>query len=71
VYLNGRSIPRALHASRAAFTPDGRRMAFESSRAAAGIPGYRDIFRIRADGTDMFNLTYTSTIDTAPSWQPN
>jgi Tol biopolymer transport system component len=53
------------------FSPDGRRIAFESTRAGQFNPGFRDIFRTRADGANQFNLTNTDDTDANPSWQPN
>ena len=50
-----------------AFTPDGQKVAFESQGAGA-IP---DIFRMRADGTHLVDLTKTSDgRDLEPDWQP-
>ena len=49
-----------------AFSPDGRRIAFESTRANP-----RDIYRMRADGTNLFNLTNSSSTDANAFWQPN
>lgn len=48
------------------FSPDGRRIAFESTRSTL-----RDIYRMRADGANPFNLTSSSAIDANASWQPN
>ena len=45
--------------TRPAFSPDGKRIAFE--RAS-------DIFTMNADGSDMRRLTRTSALEAEPSW---
>ena len=52
---------------RPAWSPDGRRIAFCSNRA----DGEFDVFRMRADGSRVVNLTPNSAdFNFAPDWQP-
>jgi TolB protein len=51
-----------------AFSPDGRKIAFASDRDG----GDDDIFKMKADGSGVVNLTNNSAADEAfPSWQPD
>lgn len=50
-----------------AWSPDGRRIAFPSTRP---IQGGLDIFVIDADGTDMTPVTANSKNGYHPTWQP-
>ena len=49
------------------WSPDGKRIAFERNPGAS-----RDIWRMRADGTNLYNITDDGgvRIDANPSWQP-
>ena len=48
------------------WSPDGRRIAFESTRDGNG-----EIYSVNADGTDLLNLTNHSASDYDPSWSLN
>ena len=48
------------------WSPDGKRIAFE--RDGGGV--FRDIFRMKADGTNSFNLTDSGILEANPNWQP-
>ena len=56
------------------FSPDGRKIAFERSNPSgidpSGNENFRDIFRMRVDGTRKVNLTENSSVEANPSWQP-
>jgi Tol biopolymer transport system component len=49
-----------------AFSPDGRRIAFESTRTGGG-----DIYVMNADGTGLAQLTTDPDEDAQPTWSPN
>ncbi|CAA9551463.1 MAG: hypothetical protein AVDCRST_MAG59-1795 [uncultured Thermomicrobiales bacterium] len=49
-----------------AWSPDEKRIAFE--RDGGGV--FRDIFRMKADGANSFNLTDSGTVEANPNWQP-
>ena len=50
------------------FSPDGRKIAFERTNPTSS---YRDIYRMRVDGTRKVNLTESPNVtDANPSWQP-
>ena len=49
-----------------AWSPDGKRLAFVSSRS-----GNNDIFLVQADGTNVRNLTKHAAQDTSPAWTPD
>ncbi len=49
-----------------AFSPDGTRIAFASSRT-----GNFEIYTMRVDGSDVRQLTSHPGIDNAPTWSPN
>jgi Tol biopolymer transport system component len=49
------------------WSPDGTRIAFTSSRAAAHR---RDVYVMNADGSDIRRLTTTDTRDHVTDWQP-
>lgn len=61
----------------AEFSPDGRRIAFTSSRSMpAGFPGeqrfYSDLYVMNADGSHVRRVTFTDgVIDFQPSWSPD
>ena len=48
------------------WSPDGRRIAFESSR-----DGDWDIYVMNADGKDIMQITDDDAWDTSPSWSPD
>ena len=50
------------------WSPDGKRIAFERD----GGNTYRDIFRMKADGTNLYDITESDVlfVDANPSWQP-
>ncbi len=51
----------------AVWSPDGKRIAFERD----GGNVFRDIFRMKADGTNPYNITDDSSkAEANPSWQP-
>ena len=47
------------------FSPDGKKLAFCST-----MDGNAEIYTADADGTKVKRLTFSSAIDTAPSWSP-
>lgn len=49
-----------------AFSPDGKRLAFCSSR-----DGNSEVYACRPDGNGLQRLTFNSAADLAPSWSPN
>jgi len=51
---------------RAVFSPDGRNLAIVMSP-----DGTTELYRVRADGTDLRRLTKNRTIDISPSWSPD
>ena len=61
----------------AEFSPDGRRIAFTSSRSMPpGFPGeqrfYSELYVMDADGSDVRRVTFTEgVIDFQPSWSPD
>jgi Tol biopolymer transport system component len=62
-----------------AWSPDGYRIAFESSRDTPGIAGTAtvvgfsnfEIYVMNADGSDQTRLTFTPYFDLKPSWSPD
>ncbi len=68
------SKPRLLHScgpyvtGTPRWSPDGRRIAFDSRSCAAGANGNPDIYLISADGGQPTRLTTDPTEDVAPSW---
>jgi Tol biopolymer transport system component len=48
------------------WSPDGRRIAFQSNRS-----GNYDIWLMDADGSNLQQLTFNSATDAAPEWSPN
>jgi TolB protein len=50
----------------AAFSPDGTRIAFASSRN-----GNFEIYTVRPDGSDLRQLTFHASDDNAPTWSPD
>jgi TolB protein len=64
------------HGSFPSASPDGRRIAFASSRAAPVPAGesawlHMHIYLMDADGNHPRQLTHTGTSDTAPIWSPD
>ena len=54
------------------WTPDGKRIVFQTTPLRNGTFTYRDIFVINADGTGLTNLTHNSTyVDARPAWSPD
>jgi Tol biopolymer transport system component len=53
-----------------AFSPDGRFIAFESNRESTGEAENVEVYVMRADGTDVANLTNDPAFDGSPDWQP-
>jgi Tol biopolymer transport system component len=54
-----------------AWSPDGKKVAFTSNRAAADSTTDYDIWTVRAtDGANPTNLTNAPGNDTDPTWQP-
>ena len=49
------------------WSPDGKRIAFESNRAGKGT---RDVWTMRPDGSGLRRLTAGATAYSPPSWQP-
>ena len=48
------------------WSPDGANIVFESAR-----DGHRQIFRMKADGSDTVRLTYALADDRKPAWSPD
>jgi WD40-like Beta Propeller Repeat len=57
------------HSSQPAWSPDGRRIAFE--RGPAGDSPGNDVWSMAADGTDRRRLTATAGLDGGPAWSPS
>ena len=53
------------------WSPDGKRIAFESDRDAEGNPHGIDIYVMDADGGNQQRLTTNLTSDQYPSWSPD
>src|SRR6478609_4815846 len=49
-----------------AFSPDGSKIAFDSTRTGGG-----DIYVMNADGSGAVRLTTASTEDSQPAWSPD
>ncbi|MGL6278951.1 MAG: TolB family protein [Gaiella sp.] len=60
------SDPNRTGASGAAWSPDGRRLAFADDR-----DGYNDIHVIRRDGSGLRRLTRTDVDESNPTWSPD
>lgn len=57
--------------SNPAVSPDGKKVAFQSNRAAPDGTTDYDVWRVRAtDGANPKNLTNAPGNDTDPAWQP-
>ena len=56
----------ALQNAEPAWSPDGRKIAFRSTRN-----GNRDIYVMNADGSGKRNLTRNAAWDSRPSWSPD
>ena len=56
----------ARHNAEPAWSPDGRKIAFRSTRN-----GNRDIYVMNADGSGKRNLTRNPARDSRPSWSPD
>jgi Tol biopolymer transport system component/DNA-binding winged helix-turn-helix (wHTH) protein len=48
------------------FSPDGSRIAFESTRSGAS-----EVWVCRSDGTDLLQLTHFNTVTGTPRWSPD
>src|SRR5690606_33892410 len=59
-------LPGVTDESRPAWSADGARIAYAST---AG--GNRDIWTMRADGSDKRRITGTADLDTEPTWSPD
>jgi TolB protein len=59
-----------IHNTMPAISPDGSRLAFQSTRDS---PGYYDIFIVNRDGTGMRNVTPNTPTSSegAPAWSPS
>jgi Tol biopolymer transport system component len=64
-----RRLTNLFSAKRGAWSPDGRRLAFDG-RARATLFDF-DIFVARADGRGVHRITRGSERDTMPSWSPD
>jgi Tol biopolymer transport system component len=54
------------------WSPDGKRIVFQTPAVRNGTFIYRDIFVINVDGTGLTNLTHNSTHqDWRPAWSPD
>lgn len=56
------------------WSPDGQRLAVQSSRHCQGATGacYSDIYTVNADGTGLRNITNTPNVDeSTPAWSPD
>jgi hypothetical protein len=51
-----------------AWSPDGRRIVFESDVAT---PGFNDVYVMNADGSGATNLTNAPSWDAMPTWSPD
>ena len=49
----------------AAWSPDGRRIAFQSTR-----DGNDEVYLMNADGSGLTNLTKNPVVDHFPAWSP-
>ena len=50
------------------WSPDGRRIVFDSDRAEKGN---LDIYSMKADGSDVQQLTDSPALDAVPAWSPD
>lgn len=55
----------------AAFSPDGRRIAFVSTRDAPASDGPGDLYVMDADGGNVVRLTSGLAVQAQPSWSPD
>jgi Tol biopolymer transport system component len=54
-----------------AWSPDGRRLAFQAETQGRNTDRNTDIYVMNADGSGLRRITREPTYDTAPSWSPN
>lgn len=64
--IDGTGVTRLTSGLYPTFSPDGKKIAFTSSRS-----GNSEIYVMNADGTGVTNLTNNSAEDTTPSWSPD
>jgi TolB protein len=57
-----------IHNQMAAWSPDGTKLAFMSTRAG---PGRSDIWIVNRDGSGLQNLTNNKSLNWAPAWSPS
>jgi len=55
----------------ATWSPDGKRIAFESSRPGNGAFVDYDVYVMNADGSDAVRLARSVGFDTTPAWSPD
>lgn len=54
-----------------AWSPDGTKIVFSSSRSYTRFPGHRHLWIMNADGTGLTQLTSGSDDETQPAWSPD
>jgi Tol biopolymer transport system component len=54
-----------------AWSPDGRKIAFQSKRRFGSNAGKGEIYVMNADGSGKRNLTRNRAQDGSPSWSPD
>jgi Tol biopolymer transport system component len=53
------------------WSPDGQFIAFVSGEASVTNDGSQDIYLVRADGSDLTNVTRSPANDRMPEWSPD